>query len=214
MGKVRAWAPHIRWKDSEVAVLLEHFLSVASVSQLVEKLPGLQVKSICAKAASIGLRRERPVARTKEEVLKSKAAYMKRRRKENPELMRRRAVEHWARNRERLNAKARADTTRRIFWARALRLRNGISARELASLWKKQRGRCALSGQRMGRDAETDHRLPRARGGKDSIENLQWVTRVANRAKRDLTDEEFLLLCQQCAAWMSRPVADGGRPCA
>jgi len=76
----------------------------------------------------------------------------------------------------------------------------------LARLWKEQRGLCALSGEKMGRDAEIDHKMPRARGGTDYIGNLQWVTPIANMAKRDLTDAEFAELCRTCARWIGERI--------
>lgn len=45
-----------------------------------------------------------------------------------------------------------------------------------------------------------DHRVPRARGGDDTIENLRWVSFAANRAKSALTDEEFLEMCRRVVA--------------
>jgi len=44
---------------------------------------------------------------------------------------------------------------------------------------------------------EYDHILPVARGGNSSIDNLQIVCIDANRAKNDMTEEEFLDLCKE-----------------
>ena len=206
MGEVRSWSPHVRWSNQEIKVLREFFESPASCSELRAMLPGRGIKSIQAKAASIGLKRLPKKTRPADEVRQAKAAHMARKRAENPEIFRQRKKEFWAKNRDRLNLKTRTETARRIFWARSLRLRNGISARDLASLWKRQRGRCALSGEQLGRDAEIDHKIPRAQGGTDALINLQWVTARANRAKRDLTDQEFLALCQACASWIPKRI--------
>jgi 5-methylcytosine-specific restriction endonuclease McrA len=142
-----------------------------------------------------------------EKTRERKRRHMAKLRAEQPERLRATQREWTEANRDRINAKVREETARRIFWARALRLRNGITAKMLASLWGQQRGLCALSGQKLGRDAEIDHKLPRARGGADHIGNLQWVTPLANRAKRDLTDAEFLALCQACARWIGERIA-------
>ena len=75
----------------------------------------------------------------------------------------------------------------------------GVTAAQLAALWEKQDGICALSGQHLvpGFNASIDHILPTARGGLDVIENLQWVTIHVNRAKLALTVEEFITMCHQ-----------------
>ena len=77
---------------------------------------------------------------------------------------------------------------------------------ELARLWKAQKGRCALTGARLDRTAELDHVLPKTRGGKDNIGNLRWVTHQVNFAKRDLTDEEFIILCGDVMRWIGRRI--------
>jgi len=91
---------------------------------------------------------------------------------------------------------------RRFFYARACNLRGPghATARDLAALWKAQRGLCALTGARLDRTAEMDHIIPRVRGGSDTIENLRWVTRDVNRAKRDLLDADFFALCRAVVA--------------
>ncbi len=47
-----------------------------------------------------------------------------------------------------------------------------------------------------GVNASLDHKFPTSRGGSSSVENLQWVTKTVNLAKRDMTVEEFLVLCR------------------
>jgi hypothetical protein len=67
---------------------------------------------------------------------------------------------------------------------------------EVAQLWKKQRGICALSGRRLDRNnAQIDHIQAKANGGSNDISNLRWVHRDVNHAKRILSDEAFLQLC-------------------
>jgi 5-methylcytosine-specific restriction endonuclease McrA len=110
--------------------------------------------------------------------------------------------------RERNTEKMRRYAQRRFFWSKATKLRGEDAATflALARLWKEQRGLCAITGRRLDRTAEIDHRLPRARGGGDNIANLQWVTREANRAKRDLTDAEFVALCSDVMRWVGRRI--------
>lgn len=72
-------------------------------------------------------------------------------------------------------------------------------AATIAALWDKQRGRCALTNERLvpgDKRVSLDHITPRARGGTDEASNLRWVTFVANRAKSALTDAEFLEMCR------------------
>jgi len=60
---------------------------------------------------------------------------------------------------------------------------------------------CALTGRPLSwnkpQEYEYDHILPISRGGNSCIENLQIVCTDANRAKNDLTEEEFLDLCKE-----------------
>lgn len=87
----------------------------------------------------------------------------------------------------------------RFFHSRAHNL--GLEASQLAALWRQQRGLCALTGERLTRDnSELDHIIPKSRGGKHEMENLRWVTRVANQSKRDLLDIEFFELCMAVVA--------------
>lgn len=88
---------------------------------------------------------------------------------------------------------------RRFFYARSVNLRGlgKATARQLATLWKAQRGLCALTGRRLDRSAEIDHVIPKGRGGSHAIGNLRWVVKDANRAKRDLLDADFIQLCRE-----------------
>lgn len=65
----------------------------------------------------------------------------------------------------------------------------------LISIWRKQRGRCALSGRKLDRTAHVDHRLPVSRGGSNELDNLQFLSPEVNIAKSNLTDSEFIKLC-------------------
>jgi 5-methylcytosine-specific restriction endonuclease McrA len=137
------------------------------------------------------------MARTIEETRRAKRKFMARKRAADPEAARAYSRKYHRKNGERQRAKMRAYAGRRFFWTKAMKLRGAgkASCKQLASLWKAQRGLCALTGRTLDRTAQLDHILPKARGGGDGIENLQWACAEANLAKKDLTDEEFLQLC-------------------
>lgn len=138
--------------------------------------------------------------RTPDETRKAKREQMARKRAVNPEVFRKYQRDFHHKNASRQRKKMRDYYARRFFWAKMTKLRKKGRAThvQLARLWKSQRGLCALTGRRLTREnAEIDHKRPQVRGGGDGIENLQWVCKVANRAKRDLTDEEFLALCRE-----------------
>lgn len=92
---------------------------------------------------------------------------------------------------------------RRFFFTASCRLKirekgQVATYKELAALWKFQRGTCVLTGRRLTRDnVQLDHIVPLVRGGSSTIENLRWVHRDVNYAKRDLFDAEFIALCQE-----------------
>lgn len=75
-------------------------------------------------------------------------------------------------------------------------------ARSLAELWEKQGGVCALTGTTLvpGVNASLDHIVPKAKGGTNALDNLQWVCIPANQAKSDLSTEEFVDLCRRVVA--------------
>lgn len=84
-----------------------------------------------------------------------KKEHMAKRRAADPDAVRayQRAFHHA--NRDRQNKKMRDYASRRFFWNRANKLRGDDAAtfRDLARLWKAQRGRCALTGVKLGRQA-------------------------------------------------------------
>ncbi len=73
--------------------------------------------------------------------------------------------------------------------------------RDLGALFEAQGGRCAYTGEALvlGDNASIDHRIPRSRGGPNTLANVQWVTWTVNRVKTDLTHDEFLSLCSKVA---------------
>ena len=129
----------------------------------------------------------------------------------NKEAILRQYKEYRSNNKEYLRGLRKAFDKRRFFYKRASNLltrRTGSSGKgeirktlpgkcaEISRLWKSQRGICPLSGRRLNRDnAQLDHIQAVRKDGSDDIENLRWVHRDVNYAKRDLSDEQFLSLC-------------------
>lgn len=97
---------------------------------------------------------------------------------------------------------------RRFFWSKSMKLRGEgkANAKELALLWRSQKGLCALTGRKLDRTAQLDHKHPKARGGGDQISNLQWLCEDANLAKRALTDKEFIALCGDVMRWLGERI--------
>ena len=60
---------------------------------------------------------------------------------------------------------------------------------------------CALTGRPLDFNKphtyEYDHILPTSRGGDNTLSNMQIVCPEVNRAKQNLTDDEFLELCKE-----------------
>lgn len=69
--------------------------------------------------------------------------------------------------------------------------------RSLEALLRDQGSRCIYSDLllEIGKNAHLDHRVPRSRGGSNTIDNLQWLDARINRMKTDFTHEEFLEMC-------------------
>jgi|GEM_PF-2561478 len=133
-----------------------------------------------------------------------KRLHMKKVREENPQAIRNYQNSLRAKNPEKAREKMREYASKRFFWVKAMKLKgeNKATTKQIASLWKSQKGLCALSGLRLDRTAQLDHKLPKAKGGLDAIENLQWLSKEVNLAKRDLTDEQFISLCKTVMAWI------------
>ena len=72
----------------------------------------------------------------------------------------------------------------------------------LAELLACQQGRCAYTGEQLvlGSNASLDHKVPRSRGGPNSIENVHWVAWKINRMKTDLSHDEFVGICKLIAS--------------
>lgn len=202
MGELRTFSRHVRWSEGEVQILWQLYPTSASRADLLAALPSRSISQIQNKANGLGIARPVHIGRGPDEVRKAKREFMATKRAANPEKARAYQRRFYHENRDRYRLKSKEYHRRRFFNRRATKLLN-ISAGQLASLWRKQRGLCGLTGERLTRDnAQVDHISPRSRGGTDDISNLRWVTKKVNYAKRELTDSEFLDLCRNVAEWI------------
>ena len=69
----------------------------------------------------------------------------------------------------------------------------------LKQLWDEQEGRCAVTGRALvpGNGASLDHVVPTSKGGTNEKSNLRWVLWEINRAKSDMTHEQFVAMCRE-----------------
>lgn len=99
---------------------------------------------------------------------------------------------------------------RRFFFMRAchilIRTNDKNEAKAFCSVlsraWYNQRGRCAYTGKKLGRDAQVDHKIPLCRGGTNDASNIHWVTADANWVKKTMTHDEFIAICSDIAAYI------------
>lgn len=81
-------------------------------------------------------------------------------------------------------------------------LKNDSRWKELKDLFYSQNQECYLSGKKLilGINASLDHIIPISKGGSfDDIKNLAWMDEPSNYAKNNLSNEEFILLCNRIA---------------
>lgn len=82
------------------------------------------------------------------------------------------------------------------------KLENRITARGLRDLLEKQKYRCALTGRLLTPEtASVDHREPLSAGGDNTINNVQIVHGDVNQAKGSMSQEQFVQMCREVAAW-------------
>jgi 5-methylcytosine-specific restriction endonuclease McrA len=78
----------------------------------------------------------------------------------------------------------------------------GVSTGNILELVERQECRCALTGRKLEPEAASlDHIVPLTQGGKHVMQNVQILHRDVNRAKGVLTNEQFIALCREVAAW-------------
>lgn len=74
-------------------------------------------------------------------------------------------------------------------------------AKVLWTLWKQQKGKCALTGIRLNRtNSHIDHIVPLSKGGTHNRGNIRWLLKEVNLMKGALTDQEFIVLCRLVVA--------------
>lgn len=208
MGKIRKFSPHIKWSDSEVEVVVNHY-HMASWEFLLNALPNRNQSQIENKANSMLLKRFIPPKLSSDEIRKRKADSMRKMRNADVSQARKKQNDYYAKNRESQKAKMREYYAKRFFWGRAMKLRgeSRATAFDLACIWKNQRGLCALTGRKLTRtNAHLDHIAPKSKGGGDEKYNLRWLCVQANLAKRELSDAEFVELCNDVMAWLGRRI--------
>lgn len=72
-----------------------------------------------------------------------------------------------------------------------------VTSRAIAKLAEAQGYRCALTGWELTPElASLDHKQPVSRCGKHVMSNLQVIHREINRAKGNMTTEEFVEMCR------------------
>lgn len=167
-------------------------------------LPGRTDSQIENRAAYLDLHRPKRKKLTSEELTARKRDGMARHRAANPDVIRETARRTYYKHRDRRLELAKTVRVQRFFAQKAYGL-EAVTTKDLARIWKRQRGRCALSGRRLDRSAEVDHIFPRSRGGTDALENLQWLSREVNRAKREMIEADFIAMCQEIAGWAYKP---------
>lgn len=209
MGQVRKHSPHVLWTPDEIAILRAHYPETP-LDDLERLLPGRTRQTCWCKANDLGLQRVKKPKRTREEYLAAKRESMARLRERDVAASRNKRNAYYSANQSRQNEKMRDYASRRFFWVKAMKLRGEgrATTKQIAALWKRQRGFCALTGRRLDRSSQLDHILPKARGGTDFIENLQWLCWEANVAKRHMTDEEFRGLCSDVMAWIGNRIVE------
>lgn len=109
--------------------------------------------------------------------------------------------EYYKKNSDKVNHRARGYRKRRkllnLSWVIWSRFKVKISPIQLWGVLKKQRLRCALSGQKLTIDnISIDHIIPLNDGGSTALANIRFVTKDANKAKGILSDAELLSLCK------------------
>lgn len=84
------------------------------------------------------------------------------------------------------------------------------SPADLFAILREQQALCAACGKDLEPDdSELDHITPRADGGSDKKNNLQWLCLGCNRAKGSMNMQAFIALCRRVASWQATPSPGG-----
>jgi 5-methylcytosine-specific restriction endonuclease McrA len=89
-------------------------------------------------------------------------------------------------------------------WFKNIGSSHGFNAKNggialLRAIWEEQHGLCAVTNRPMtpGSGASLDHIVPTSKGGTNERSNLRWVLWEVNRAKSDMTHEQFVAMCRE-----------------
>ena len=207
MGKIRAFSKRTKWNESEAEWLMENYCT-STRNELRDRFPNRTIRSVETKANLLGLRKPAIVPRTQDAIRESKKLHMQRKRHEDPSAVREYQRRLRQQNPERSRERNRRYLKKRFFWSRATKLKGSSKAThiDLARIWRSQKGLCALTGRKLDRSAQVDHIIPKAKGGDDRKENLRWVCKQANLARRELSDAEFLRLCSDVVSWIGERI--------
>jgi len=83
-----------------------------------------------------------------------------------------------------------------------------FKAKDFYFLLEEQARRCPVSGRELTPDnCMAAHRVPLRKGGVHSLENIYLVTDAVTQIKKQLTDEELLLLCKDIVATLEAKYA-------
>ena len=97
--------------------------------------------------------------------------------------------------------------------ARDVSLSGPVNTANILKLLERQQHQCALTGRSLTPDtASLDHIVPIHCGGQHQIENTQVLHKDVNRAKSTMTNEEFIRMCKDVAAWNHQKDSKGGEP--
>lgn len=81
---------------------------------------------------------------------------------------------------------------------RRCKLGKRLSGYDLWKLYKKQRGKCVLTGKKLNKgNISLDHIVSVYTGGTNDLDNLRFIDIKVNVMKNILGDAEFLSLCEE-----------------
>jgi len=88
-----------------------------------------------------------------------------------------------------------------------------VSAFDLRKIYKKQKGYCVLTGQKLTRDnMSVDHIISKSAGGLNISSNLRLTTKSVNIMRNTIDDGNFYLLCQQVVNTLASTYRGGSTP--